>query len=368
MPNRTAAPIRDQVDTRSPSRDSTTGLFCTVFRGRREILALRQQIWSLRVGAGLQEDPTTDPDWFVNTAISQSYIPWIVILADQQGPVAAMLLAERSILGLPSGFLKAEGMDRCFLICCSHLRYLYLPILLNGLFSKRPALIVQLAQLAASETAYAAPADPRALKMAWKQLLYHHRLKLMDTKEKTLALYGAHTRRNLRYNLRRARAEGYLFFADLNNDQRLEAVRNLRPHATHRVTTESAKLREAALQSTPSSFAMGVQDANGRWVSYLTGWREGEQTTVYWQMNRAVEKSLSMNIAIRSFLMDEEIARGATEIIFVGGASGFFRHCCEVEPSVYLILRRRGLRGWALSSLLKGITDPSHPMGIDRSY
>jgi hypothetical protein len=335
---------------------------CIVARGSRQILALRDQILALRVQAGQQEDVTNDPDWFVSMTLARSFNPWVVLLNEQQRPAAAILFAERHILGFPSGYMKAEGMDEGFLICRPELRSTYLPLLLNGLFSRSSATIAHVAQLTQSDTAHSAPADSSALDVEWKQGLYHHRISLMETMEETLASYGPRTRRNLRYYLRRARANGCSFIAALTGEQRLRAVTSLRAHATHKVTAESARLREGAIQSVANSFAMGMQGPNGIWLSYLTGWRSGTRTFVYWQMNRTSSASSSIGTAIRSFLMEQEIARGATEIVFVGGSSEVFKRCCKVDQSVHLIVRRRGLRGWALSRILERTVVPGHPL------
>jgi hypothetical protein len=262
--------------------------------------------------------------------------------------------------------MKAEGMDEGFLICRPELRSAYLPLMLSGLFSRSSAMIAHVAQLADSDTAYAAPSDLTALEVERKQGLYHHRIRLRETMEKTLASYGARTRRNIRHFLRKARAEGCRFIADLTHEQRLDAVMNLLVHATHKVTAESARLRETAMQSTSNSFAMGVQDANGCWLSYLTGWRRGTRTFVFWQMNRITDKRSSIGTATRSFLMEEEIARGTTEIVFVGGSSEVFKRCCDVDQSVHLIIRRQGFRGWALSRLLERMVAPGHPLKRQR--
>jgi hypothetical protein len=366
MPNRISPFISEAPPARSGALEKATARSCTVVCGSRKILAIREEIRALRMWTGQEQDATTDPDWFVRMIMAQSCNPWIVLLSEQGRLVAAMVLAERRIFGLPSGYMKAEGMDQGFLICRPEQRSAYFPLLLNGLFSRRSALIAYVAQLAISETAHAGPADPSALVVEWKQALYHYRLRLSETMEKTLASYGVHTRRNLRYYLRKARAEGCRFIAELPGEQRLEVVKSLRSHATHGVSVESARLREAAIQSVPNSFAMGVQEADGSWVSYLTGWRREGQTFVCWQMNLARDKSSSMGTAMRSFLMEEEIARGATEIVFLGGSSEVFKRCCEVDPSVHLFMRRRGLRGWALKALLERTVVSGHPLRTKR--
>lgn len=325
----------------------------------------RDEISALRIRTGQAGDPTTDLDWFVRMTLGHSRNPWLVLLSDHRRCVAAMLLAERRILGFPSGYVKAEGMDEGFLICYPEKRSEYLSLMLTGLFSRNSALIAHVTQLANSGTAYSGPAENAGLKVEWKQGIFHNRVKLLETFDKTLAQYGAHTRRNIRYYLRKARAEGSRFIGRLTSEESFEAVMELQGYATHRVNVESVLGREAAMQAVPGSFALGVKGADGSWQSYLTGWRRARQTFVYWQMNRVIDKSSSMGTAMRAFLMEVEIARGASEIIFVGGSSAVFKRCCEVDQSVHLIVRRKGLRGWALSRLLERTVVAGHPLRVE---
>ena len=355
-----------RVEMRDVDRAPTPALSmsCTVLRGGPRILAASGALNSLRARTGQQDEVTTDPNWFVGIATAGGKIPWVVELSGGDQLVAAMLFAERCIFGLPTGYLKAEGgFGEESLICPANMRATYLPALLEGLFRRRSVLIAHVAQDAHAETAFATLADDSKIDLEWKQRPSHYLLPLCASMEETLAPYGVRTRRNLRYYLRKCRSEGYRFLSELSGDERMEAVMSLSDSATHRLPVVSALRREATMQATPGSFALGIRTADGSWVSYLTGWRRGQRSFVYVQMNRVTEKNSSFGTAIRAFLMEEEIARGTREIIFVGGTSRVFMRCCEDALCVDLIARRRGLRTRVLSFFFNRLLGPDHPLG-----
>lgn len=342
-------------------------LRCEVLRGEREIIALREPLRGLRAATRQHEDVTTDPEWFAAMTVASREIPWIVALFQGETPIAAMHLAEKRIAGLPSGYLKADGgFGEDFLLCPREHRAFHLPALLEGLFQKRAALIAHIVELARPGLVPSPAPALSGLATQRRERPSHHRLTLRGTMEETLAHYGSHTRRNLRYYLRKARQEGCRVSLDLNREERFEAVLSLANTATHRVPVEAALRREATLQSTPRSFAMGVRSAHGSWLSYLAGWRQPTRTFVYWQMNRVTDSNTSISTAIRSALLEEEIARGAQEIVFVGGTSPVFQRCCEEDLCVDFIARRRGTRGLIFSRLLKRAVAPDHPLRLSR--
>jgi hypothetical protein len=174
------------------------------------------------------------------------------------------------------------------------------------------------------------------------------------------------TRRNLRYYLRKSRAEKCRFTAELSPEERIKAVNSLYEFATHRLPEKSAMGRELALQVVPGSFAVGMQAENGTWLSYLAGWRRPGRTYAYWQMNRVTGGNSSVSTAIRAFLMEEEIAQGTKEMVFVGGTSQVFMRCCEEDLCIDLIARRRGLRSGILSRILGRLLPAGHPLSARR--
>ncbi len=336
---------------------------CKILRGEHQILAASGPLRSLRVRTGQQDDVTTDPEWFVSMTIASKRIPWVVELFDGEELVAAMLFAERLVSGFPSGYLKADGaFGEEFLICPPALSATYMPMLLGKLFDQRSVSIAHVAQSVNAETAFAHLPDETGIEVEWKPRPSHYRLPLRASMEETLAPYGVRTRRNLRYYLRKSRSEGCQFLSELNGEERLEAVSSLTDRVTHNLSIKATLLREKTMQATREAFALGMRAADGSWLSYLTGWRRGQRTFVYWQMNHVTSGNSSISTAMRAFLMEKEIARGTKEIVFVGGTSLVLMRCCEEDLCVDLIARRRSLRSRLLSLLLRRLLPPGHPL------
>jgi hypothetical protein len=164
---------------------------CAVLRGETGILAASSRLENLRNRSEQDADVTTDPKWFVAMAAANKTIPWVVELFEGPDLVAAMFLAERCVVGLPSGYLKADGgFGDEFLICAPDRRDLYFPLLLRGLFEHRAALIAHIPQPAESGTAHARLGEADRIDVEWKSRTSHHRLPLASTMEETLAPYG----------------------------------------------------------------------------------------------------------------------------------------------------------------------------------
>src|SRR5664279_2618751 len=152
---------------------------CKVLGGEHKIRAASGELRSLRARTGQQDDVTTDPEWFVSMTIASKRVPWVVELFDGEELVAAILFAERLVLGIPSGYLKADGaFGEEFLICPPALRAMYLPMLLQGLFDRRSVSIAHVAQSVNAETAFAHLPDEREIEVEWKPRPSHYRLPL----------------------------------------------------------------------------------------------------------------------------------------------------------------------------------------------
>ena len=91
-------------------------------------------------------------------------------------------------------------------------------------------------------------------------------------------------------------------------------------------------------------FLTGLRGPDGQWLSLAGGWRQDGTTVLHWQMNRAGMEKHSIGTVMRSYLLEDEIARGASRLLIFGGTPHSMRHAFAQEPVSDLILQRQGLR------------------------
>lgn len=136
----------------------------------------------------------------------------------------------------------------------------------------------------------------------------------------SLAGLGAHTRRNLRYYRRRAEKELHTeFHSQLLGADLRDAVLDLRTSMPTELPGGVLKNRIAHVMRRPEAFCMGVRAADGRWLSWVSGWRVGRCTYIDWQCNRAELARYSVSTVMRSYLIEQESRRAQLQIRFLGG-------------------------------------------------
>ena len=169
-----------------------------------------------------------------------------------------------------------------------------------------------------------------------------------------LGLLGRRTRRNIRQTARRADELGLAFnfqerggALEINSEIAALAACN-RPAA---VAVSSIAIFEEMLSHRPNSFESRVTDMKGRLLSLCRGFIQGETAYLVYQMNDPAIPGISL-AAFHDFkLVEQLIARGASEMIFVMGAHQFKR-VCQVSSKDELITIRPSPRGLAVAFML----------------
>ena len=201
-----------------------------------------------------------------------------------------------------------------------------------------------------------------------KSLPREHRLKLSDTFAATLARFGPHTRRNLRYYRRRAENELECSFnPQLSFAESDKALQELSEHSFQPFSKSLSEWRkmDSLLRTRPGYFAMGLR-AQNKWISYLVGMREGRSTYVLLQMNHNGYARYSLSTVLRSYFFEHEIGRGQEEIKFVNGTSATFQRCCEPDRCV-TVTARRGLAAFVLFNwIAPWYSAPDHALNMKR--
>jgi hypothetical protein len=179
-------------------------------------------------------------------------------------------------------------------------------------------------------------------------------LPLGDSAEAFLGSLGRKTRRNIRQTERKAADYGLDFMfderaGDLTPDDDIVtlAARNQPfPVALGNIATF-----EQMLSHRPSSFESRIYDPDGALISLCRGFIQGHSAYLVYQMNDPAIQGISLAAFHNFKLIEELIARGALELIFVM-PSHQFKSACQVSSKDELITLRPSLRGLAVAFLL----------------
>jgi hypothetical protein len=274
---------------------------------------------------------------------------------------AAIFLLEQTVCGVPTGYFHADEALGGQLILCEegredHLLALGMQLLLD---CKRAFLIL----LDRPAGAPAMIAQHRSLRVRTIDTAVHWQHPLQSTFDATVAPLGHRTRRNLRYALRRVQKNGWKFLPTLDATQLASALATLSANSTHPFPAKVSATRLRLAAETPGSFAMGLLDAQGQWLSCLVGRRVAGATEVFWQSNLRGYGTDSLCTTMRALMMQQEIDRGASLVRYVGGTCSHMQHCCTPTEIRQTTIGRRGLRLLLVRALLKtSLPRRPHPL------
>ena len=116
----------------------------------------------------------------------------------------------------------------------------------------------------------------------------------------------------------------------------------------------------AAHGRTPGHFAVGLRTANGQWLSVLLGWREDGTTHVFFQMNDITQPHSSISTALRSLFLQDEQARGTSEVRFVASTSSLMENGCVEDRQFIVLLAKRTLRKRLIASIANAFLRNDH--------
>jgi hypothetical protein len=183
---------------------------------------------------------------------------------------------------------------------------------------------------------------------------YRDLLPLATSIDGFLAMLGRRTRRNIRQTARRAEELALKYsFEERAGALKIDAeITGLaacnRPFP---VSTNSIAIFEEMLGHRPSSFESRVTDARGRLLSLCRGFVQGRTAYLVYQMNDPAIPGISLASFHDFRLIEQLIACGASELIFVMGTQRFKR-ACQISSKDELITIRPSARGLAVALML----------------
>jgi hypothetical protein len=326
----------------------------------------------LRERTGQGDNPLLCLDFFLGrVSLFPGNLPVVLLVRTAECLAGAVFLYEKTFCGIPTGYLR--GFDHLTgessVIAHEQVRPALLQVAIHQLLLKTRARVAwaTVSQGAAKSIA-SSQQELNHVRIQVSSICREHRLQLSDTFDATLSRFGPHTRRNLRYYRRRAEKELHaLLNPELTFAESDEALQQLGEPSLQPFPISLAEWRKmyGLLRTQPGYFAMGLC-ADGKWISYLAGMRQGKHTYLLIQMNHNGFARYSLSTALRSFFFEYEIGRGQKEIKFVNGTCAAFQRCCEPDTCV-TVSARRGIRAFVLFNwIAPWHSAPDHALNMQR--
>lgn len=307
-----------------------------VLIGRRRILRARATIDAHRESSKQSGQALTSVDWFLSKRVIWRELP-IVLLIRRDGILqGVVLLYYSTISGVPYGLMRGGRRgDASVIAPVAEQRQMIetaAQFLVQHAFAHTVILTVPYLVPLSTSPGWIG----RGTSARWFPRDDPQRLSLAGGLDATMQRLSYKLRRNLRYYRRRADTEGKVHFVpELTPAQRGDAVMALSDKGRYPTALSQAKNWDQALQVIAGSFAMGLQNAQGDWVSYIVGWREPSATYIDWQLNDERE---STSTVMRSYLLEHEAERRSPALVFVGGTSPIWQRACDPAVASDLVV------------------------------
>jgi hypothetical protein len=191
-------------------------------------------------------------------------------------------------------------------------------------------------------------------------------LLLEPTLKETLARLGKSTRFNLGYYRRRLEAAEPCEFVDHAGDfLQVHELEGLNHTSLNPIDPGEFRLQYDCACNLPGGFLLGLRNREGKWLSLIGGWRQGDVTVLHWQMNAAGYEKFSLGTAMRSYFLEHEVERGAKKLIYYGGTPHSMGNSFEREEVTDLLVRRRTLQSNALLGVARLLASIRKSVGIN---
>jgi hypothetical protein len=191
-------------------------------------------------------------------------------------------------------------------------------------------------------------------------------LLMEPTVKETLAKLGKSTRFNLGYYRRRLHAaETCEFVGNAEDFLQEHELEGLNRTSLNPIDPGEFRLQYECACNLPGGFLLGLRNHQGKWLSLIGGWRQGDVTVLHWQMNAAGYEKFSLGTAMRSYFLEHEVERGAKKLIYYGGTPHSMGNSFEREEVTDLIVRRRSLRSNALLGAMRLLASIRSYVGIN---
>jgi len=166
---------------------------------------------------------------------------------------------------------------------------------------------------------------------------------LLSSLDEFLGTLGKHTRRNVRYYTKKAKAAGIEFVPSLTKMEYVAGLERLNAETAFRAEPLRLARDERLLALHQGGERMGLRGPDGNLVAVLCGFSRGSRFHLLTQLNDIDLGFLSLSMVLRGYCVEQLIGSGHTELQFMGGSSlGFGRFCASQRYRSIFVDRKKG--------------------------
>jgi hypothetical protein len=359
--NLTFAQSHDAEGAITESRDEAGSARVMVFSGKEAVLAQAELLEALADSTG-QSGAMHGLHFVLNEKRNARKIPHLIcVLAEgsdspSSGLLGAAVVFEYGLGPFRTGyFATGDPFGAGTIVAPENLRTAVATKVCSTLLERGGRMVLTSFRKNDSELAW----PPEAVAMTGQQRSWGMQtrvvqdcLPLGESFDATLARMGKRTRNHMRYYRRKfEQSVAYEFVADAIPAMRVDDrafLKQLNRGSLDPVMQASFDLQMRSTVLLRGGFVSGLRGEDGRWLALAGGWRQNDTTWVQWQMNVAGYEKLSLSMVLRTFLIEEEIARGRRMLCFHGGTSHSMSHSFVMQDVVDLV----GMRPGVIASLM----------------
>lgn len=299
------------------------------------------------------------PELFWATVESRKWRPRVICVKRGARVLGLVYLKERLLAGVPTGLVHGDFSMRSKVDAAEQDRDVVLSTALDFLFSRGhvSGAVLYMPPSELPWSAFSSVAGHANLELTYSAATARHStLSLPEHYEEFLQSLGQHTRRNLRYYRRRFEAAGHSYRRDLSPNDFQTISRQLRGQS--KIPAGNMVQRSIdILNSAEGPLVWGLCGADGRWLSVLTGWREGDKVTLVSQMNSDLAHPRdSISMVLRGYVLESLIESGIHTLDFWWGTAGPLALHARPYPAVNVTLQSKVLHRKVVGKLLNGMS------------
>jgi hypothetical protein len=263
-----------------------------------------------------------------------------------EGLAGTLLLYEYKFAGIGTRLLTSNDRAGCTtLIALPELRARIVSFATERLLKESAHLILLSFRDSPQGTPCAdlLPENPTRLRWAVRTRRVPDYLPLKATLDETLTEFGQRMRGNIQYYRRRAEEELRCCFEPALTISRSELLA-LNRRAVAPRSRRMMVWRLRALQSLDRPLLMGLRDGEGKLLSVLGGRRVGASSEILWQLDSGGHPNLGLDLVMRSYFLEHEIAHGSKRFSIEGGCDSSIRQGFTSCDLTDVALLRRSCR------------------------